>query len=162
MYLDTSANIRELGAWRIHLIQCTWRFLNHNKELVLTLKIWTSDMSSGIFPVMPQYCILLRWASHFPGTPRIASSSTEYLVVALFSRYSTKLHNIFTHIYFGLHSPTSLHHHQHGTYGQPGEESLFTEESRSPPWESTCTCIEEDSQMSLQIKCFNFQPSLRV
>jgi len=26
-----------------------------------------------------------------------------------------------------------LHFIQHGTYGQPGEESLFTEESRSPP-----------------------------
>jgi hypothetical protein len=51
----------------------------------------------------------------------------------LFSRYSTKVHTIFTLIYFCLHSPTSLHHHQHGTYGQPGEESLFTEESRSPP-----------------------------
>jgi hypothetical protein len=33
VYLDTSANMWELGAWGTHLIWCTWRFLNHNKEL---------------------------------------------------------------------------------------------------------------------------------
>jgi len=89
-------------------------------------------------------CILLGWVLLLPGTPRIASSSTECYVVALFSCYSTKLHTISTLIYFCLHSPTSLHLHQHGTYGQPGEESRFTEESRSPPWESTWMGIEQN------------------
>jgi len=107
-------------------------------------------------------CILLDRASLFPGTPRITSSSTECYFVALSSCNSTKHHTIFTLIYFCLDSPTSLHHHQHGTYGQPGEELLITEESRSPPWENTCMCIEEDSQSWLPIKCLNFQPSLRV
>jgi len=107
-------------------------------------------------------CILLHQASLFPGTPPIASSSTKCYFVALFSRYSPKHHTIFTLIYFCLHFPTSLHHHQHGTYGQPGEESLFTEESRSTPSESTCTGIKEDSQSSLPIKCLNFQHSHRV
>ena len=97
-------------------------------------------------------CILLGRASPFPGMPRLASSLTECYSVALFSRHRTKLHSIFTLIYFCLHSPTSLHHHQHGTYGLSGEVSLFTEESRSPPRESTCTCIKEDSQSSLPIK----------
>jgi len=52
-YLDTSANIRELGAWTIHLMRCTWRFLNHNKELALKISIRTADMSSGLFPGTP-------------------------------------------------------------------------------------------------------------
>ena len=125
--------------------------INMNRRHVFrTLSRHTSD------------CILQGCASHFHSTPRIASSSTDCYLVALFSRYSTKHHTIFTLIYFCLHTPTSLHHHQHGTYGQPGEESLFTEESRSPPWESTCTWIKEDSQSSLPFKCLNFQPSLRV
>jgi hypothetical protein len=38
-----------------------------------------------------------------------------------------------------------------GTYAQPGEESLFTEESRSTPRESTR--IQESSQSSFPIKC---------
>ena len=151
VYLDTSANIRELGAWRIHLIQCTWHFLNHNKELPLRILIWTADISSGLIWGTPQDYILLHRVLHFPGTPQIAFSLTECFFVALFSCYSTKLHTIFTLVYFSLHSPTSLDYHQYGTYGQPGEESLFTEESSSPPWESTCTCTEEDSQYSLQI-----------
>jgi len=107
-------------------------------------------------------CILLGRASLFPGTPRIASSLTKCYFVARFTHYSTKLYTIFTLIYFCLHSPTSLHHHQHGTYGQPGDESVFTEESRSSPWESTFTCIEEDRQSSLPIICLNFQTSLRL
>ena len=57
-----SANIRELGAWRIHLIWCTWRFLKYNKELAPTIYIWTGDMCSGLFP----------------GTPRTASSAAEH------------------------------------------------------------------------------------
>jgi len=107
-------------------------------------------------------CIFLHQASLIPGRPRIASSSMECFLFVVFSRYSTKHHSIFNLIYFCLHSPTSLHYHQHGIYGQPGEESLFTEESRSPPFESTCRCSEEDSQSSLPIKCLNFQPSLPV
>jgi len=45
-----------------------------------------------------------------------------------------------------------------GTYAQPGEKSLFTEESRSTPRESTH--IQESSQSSLPIKClpFNYLP----
>jgi hypothetical protein len=38
-----------------------------------------------------------------------------------------------------------------GTYTQPGEESQFTEESRSTPWESSG--IQEGSKSSLSIKC---------
>ena len=60
-FLDTTDTIGELGAWRIHQIWCTWRFLNHNKELPSTIEIWTADMSSGLFP----------------GTPPIVSSSAE-------------------------------------------------------------------------------------
>ena len=41
-----------------------------------------------------------------------------------------------------------------GTYAQPGEESLFTEEPRSTPWESTR--IDESSQSSFPIKCLPF------
>ena len=32
-YLDTRANIQEIGAWRDHLIRCTWHCWNHNKQL---------------------------------------------------------------------------------------------------------------------------------
>ena len=98
-------------------------------------------------------CILLSWASLFPGTPWIASSSTACYFVALFSRYSFKLPTVLTLICFCLHSATILH--QHGTYGQLGEESQFAEESRSTPWASTCTCIQGDSHLSLPIKCWN-------
>jgi hypothetical protein len=35
-------------------------------------------------------------------------------------------------LYTSVYIP-QLHFIQYGTYGQPGEESLFTEESRSPP-----------------------------
>jgi hypothetical protein len=35
-------------------------------------------------------------------------------------------------LYTSIYTP-QLHFIQYGTYGQPGEESLFTEESRSPP-----------------------------
>jgi len=35
-------------------------------------------------------------------------------------------------LYTSVYIP-QLHFIQHGTNGQPGEESLFTEESRSPP-----------------------------
>jgi len=46
-----------------------------------------------------------------------------------------------------------------GTYAQPGEESLFTEESRSTPRESTR--IRESNQSSFPIKCLpsNYLPS---
>jgi len=91
------------------------------QHVIGTISIHTSD------------CILLGRASHYPGMPHSPSSSTDCYFVALLSRYSTKLHTIFTLIYFWLQAPTSLHHHQHGTYGQQGEESLFTEESRSAP-----------------------------
>jgi hypothetical protein len=67
----------------------------------------------------------------FPGTPRIASCSTACYFVALLSHDSINLRSIFTLIHFPLHS--QLHFIKHGTYGQPGEESLFTEESRSTP-----------------------------
>ena len=62
-------------------------------------------------------------------------------------------------LYTSVYIP-QLHFIHHGTSGQPGEESLFTEESRSPPGESTCTCIAADSQSSLPIKCLNFPPNL--
>jgi hypothetical protein len=67
----------------------------------------------------------------FPGTPLIASYLTACYFVALFSCYSIKLRIIFTIIHFPLHF--QLHFIKHGTYGQPGEESQFTEESRSTP-----------------------------
>jgi len=105
-------------------------------------------------------CILLGRASLSSGTPWIASSLTECYFVALFSCYSINLHTMFLLIYFCLDSLTSLH--QHGTHGQPGEESLITEQSRSTLWESTCTCIQGDSQSSFPVKCWNFQPSLQV
>jgi len=65
--LDTSANIWELWAWRIHLIRCTWSFVHPNKELASTIKTWTADMSSG----------------RYPGLSRIASHLTESYFVAL-------------------------------------------------------------------------------
>jgi len=77
--LDTSANIRDLGARRIPLVQCTCHFINHNNERASTILIWTADMSSGLFP----------------GTPRIASPSTACYFVALFSRYSVNLRSFF-------------------------------------------------------------------
>jgi len=140
-YLDMNANIWELGVWRIHLIWCTWRFLNHNTELASTIYIWTAD-TVGLCP----------------GTPRTASSWTACYVVALFSCSSLKLRSVFPLRCFCLHSATSLH--QHGTYGQPGEKSQFTEESRCTPWASTGTCIQGEHQLWLQIKCLN--SNLRV
>jgi len=106
--------------------------------------------------------ILLGRVSRIPDMTWNATSSTQCCFVALFSCYSTEPHSLFTLIYFCLHSPTSLHHHQHGPYCQLGGESLFTDESRRPPWGNTCMCIEEDCQSSLWIKCLNFQPSLHV
>jgi len=106
-------------------------------------------------------CILLHRALLLPGPPRIDSSSTACYSVALFSRYSVKLYTIFIPLYTSIYIP-QLHFIQHGTYGQPGQESLFTEKSRSLPWESTCKCIAEDSQSSLPIKCLNFPPNLWV
>jgi len=55
----------------------------------------------------PSDCILLGHPGLFPGTRRIASSSTECYFVALCFPYSTIHHTIFTVIYFCLHSPTS-------------------------------------------------------
>jgi len=104
--------------------------------------------------------ILLGRVWHFPGTPWIVFSSTTCYCVTLFSHSSITLPTIFTLIYFSLYS--QLHFFNHGTYGQPGDESLFTEESWSTPWDSTCMCIHEYSQSSLPIKCLNFQPSFRV
>ena len=152
-YLDTNANIRELEAWRIHLIRCTWRFLNLNTDPASTIYIWTTDTVFRTLSRHASNCILLGHASLFPDTSRIASSLTACYFVPLFSRDSIKLPTVFTLICFCLHSATSLY--QHGTYGQPGEESLFTEKSRSTPWASTCTWIQEDSQFSLPIKCLN-------
>ena len=153
-YLDMNANIQKLGAWRIHIIRCTWRFLNHNTELASKIYIWTAETVFRMLSRHASNCILLSQASLYSGTPRIASSSTACYFVALFSHYSITLPTVFTILCFCLHSGTSLH--QHGTYCQPGEQSRFTEESRSPPWASTCTCIQEDSQFSFLIKCLNF------
>ena len=157
--LDTSANLRELGAWKIPLIRRTFRFRNHNNEWASRIKYepptCLPDTFQARLELHPPRRALL-----FPGTFRFASCLTPCYFVALFSRYSIKLHTIFTLIHFPLHS--QLHFIKHGTYGQPGEESLFTEEPRSTPWESTCTCIAEDSQSSLPIKCLNIQPSLWV
>jgi len=119
--------------------------INMNRQpVVLTL---SRHASNGI---------LLSWASLSPGTPRIASSSTTWCFVAQASHYSIKLRTILTLIYFSLHS--QLHFIKHGTCSQPGEESLFTDKSKSTPWGSTCMCVPEDSQSSLPIKCLNFQP----
>ena len=115
--------------------------------------IWTADTVFRPHSRHTSKYTVLGNTSLFPGTRRIASSSTACYIVALFSCYSNQLPTVFTLICFCLHSATS--HHQHGTYGQPGEESLFTEESRSTPWASTCTCIAEDSQFSLPIQCLN-------
>jgi len=152
-YLDTNANIRELWAWRINLIPCTWHFLHHNTELASIIYIWTGDT---LFRTLSRYasnCILLGRASLLSGTLRIASYSTARYFVALFSRYSINLPTIFTLIWFCQHSATTLH--QHDINDQPGEESLFTEELKSTPWASTCTCIHEDHQISLLIKWLN-------
>jgi len=96
----------------------------------------------------------------FPGMPQIVFCSTACYLIVLFSHHSIKLCTMFSHIYFSLHS--QLHFIKHGIYGQPGEESLLPAESRSTPWESTCTCIPEDSQSLLLIKWLNFQPSFQV
>ena len=152
-YFDMNANIRGLGAWRINLIRCTWRFLNHNTELASTIYIWTADTVLRTLSAHALNCFLLSRASLFPGRPWNASSSTGCYIVALSFRYSLKLPTVFTLICFCLHSVTSLH--QDGTYGQPGEESLFREESRSTPCASTYTCIQVDSQVSLAIKCLH-------
>jgi len=60
-------------------------------------------------------------------------------------------------LYYCLYTPShipqlSIFITANRTYVQPGEESLFTEESRSIPRESTC--IEESSQSLFPIKCF--------
>jgi hypothetical protein len=123
--------------------------INLNRQHV----VWTLSMHNSD-------CTLLHQASVLPGTPGIGSSRTECSFVVLLSHFSTKHHTIFDLIYFCLHSPTSLHHHQHGTYSQADEESLFKDESRSPPGESTCRWIKEDIQSPLPIKCLNFQSSL--
>jgi hypothetical protein len=146
-----------MGAWRIHLIRCTWLFLNLNTDLASTIYIYEPQtLSSGLFP----------------GTPWIASSSAAHhgfqarlelhpprLRVTWLPYFLVILLNFLLYLllYASVYIPQL---HQHGTYGQPGEESLFTEESRSTPWASTCTCIAEDSQSSLPIKCLN--SNLRV
>ena len=103
-YLDTNASIRKLGAWRIHLIWCTWRFLNHNTELSLTIYIWTTDTVFRTLSRHPSNCILLGRASLFPCTLQIASSSTACYFVALFSCYSIKL-PIYLLIYASVYTP---------------------------------------------------------
>ena len=58
-YLDTNANIQQLGAWRIHPIWGTWCLLNHNTELASTVYIWTADT---VFRTLSRHalnCILL-------------------------------------------------------------------------------------------------------
>jgi hypothetical protein len=129
-YLDTSANIPQLGAVRIQVSWCHLMLLNSRQRT----SIANIQLNSGhIFRNLSRHasdCIRLGRASQFQGTPQIASSSTECYFVALFCRYSTTHYTIFTLIYFCLHSPTSLLLAQYGTYGQPGEESPFTEESR--------------------------------
>jgi len=69
---NTSANLWALGAQRIHLIRCTWYFQHHNKDLAVTIQLWTTDMTSALFP----------------STPRIASSSSE----SCFYQARTELH----------------------------------------------------------------------
>jgi hypothetical protein len=127
-------------------------------------------LSSGLFPGTPRiasssaarHCFQARLELH-PPRPRVTLLPYFLVILLNFLLYlllyaSIKLPTVSTLICFYLHSATSLH--QHGTYGQPGEESLFPEESRSTPWASTCTCITEDSQSSLPIKCLN--SNLRV
>jgi len=91
----------------------------------------------------PSNCILLNWV----------------LLCCPICCHSIQLHTVFALLYFCLYSSTSLH--QHGTFAQPGEESEFTKESRNPPWEITCTCIQEDSQCSLAIKYLNCNQAFR-
>lgn len=56
-----------------------------------------------------------------------------------------------------LHSPNFYHQYQlHETNTQPGEDSIFTEESRSTSLQCTHTCIEENSQSSFCFWCFAF------
>ena len=144
--LDTSANIWELGARRIRQIQCTCCVINHNNERASRIYILTADMSSR----------------HFPGTRRIASYSPSgtfsmhasncilltkrYFLQARLQMHPPRPHVIllpycpvillnfvlYLPLYTSVYIP-QLHFIQHGTYGQPGEESLFTEESRRTP-----------------------------
>jgi hypothetical protein len=103
--------------------------------------------------------ILLSGGLLFTNTPRIVFSSTTHYFVAMLSRYCIQPCTIFTLIFFSLHS--QLHFIKHGIYGQPGEESLLTEESRSTPSESICRCMQEYSQASLRIKYLNFRSCVR-
>jgi len=161
-YFDMSANLHGIGGRKnpsnpVHQThsKSQQRTSIDHMNMIHQVVLWTHSTHASD-------CILLGRQSLCPDMPRIASFSTECFFVTLVSCYSTKLHTIFTLIFFYLHSPTSLHHHQYGIYGQTGEESLFTEEWRSPAWESTCMCIGEVRQSSLPIKCLNFKPSLWV
>jgi hypothetical protein len=107
-------------------------------------------------------------------------SGREYLLMMYLFQAHLELHPPLPHVtflpsspvillYFILYLPLyssvyipQLHFIQHGTFSQPGLESLFIEESRSPPCESTCMLLTEDSQSSLGRICLNFSPNLRV
>jgi len=52
--LNMSANIEKLWEWRIHLIWCTWCFLNGTEDQAATIYIWTADRSSRSFLSAPQ------------------------------------------------------------------------------------------------------------
>lgn len=57
------------------------------------------------------------------------SSATSLFYCPIPLLHFVLLYTIFTHIYMLLYNLT--HINQHGTCSQPGEEPLFTEESRS-------------------------------
>jgi hypothetical protein len=74
-------------------------------------------------------------------------------LLALFFQIFYCTYSYFYCLFILFHIPhLSVINIRNGSYAQPGEESVFTEESRSTPSESTG--IQERSQSSLSIKCW--------
>jgi len=124
---------------------------NINMNCRHVFRTLSGDASNCIFPA-ERYFFQARLELH-PPRPHVTLLPYSPVILLNFVLYFP--------LYSSVYIP-QLHFIQHGTFSQPGQESLFTEESRSPPWESTCTCIAEDSQSSLPIKCLNFSPNVRV
>jgi hypothetical protein len=91
---------------------------------VLLVQFWAlSWHTSNCILLAKRYFIQTRLELH---SPRPQVTLLPYSAVILFNFV----------LYLPLYTPIDtlqLHFIQHGTYGQPGEESLFTEGSRSPP-----------------------------
>jgi hypothetical protein len=139
VHLPLQKSQRRMSIMNIN-INCRYVFRTHSKpasNCVLLAKRYFFQALPKLHPPQPQGTLL-------PYLPIIMLNFVLYLP-----------------LYSSAYIP-QLHFIQHGIFSQPGEESLFTEESRSPPWESTCTCIAEDRQSSLPIKCLNFSPNLPV